>query len=97
MIRRQSMKADGGVQTYRPSFLTTTVGGSDRSIKAPSSLHQGKHTRHKFSRSLSGSQGLPGNYGAKKNLLPLPGIALLFLRYPVSNTVTTLNKLSWFL
>jgi len=66
-------------------------------MKAPAFLHQGRHTRHPFSRSLSGSQGLPGNYGGKKNLLPLPGIALLFLRYPVSNPVTTLNKLSWFL
>ena len=42
----QAMKAVGGVQMWRPSFLTSTAVGCNRATNVPATLPQGKHTRY---------------------------------------------------
>ena len=83
MITRHPMKADGGVHMQLHAFLTSTEDGSNWSMKAPVVLPQGKHTRYPFSRKLCWSQKLSGPFGDTKYLMPLSGIELLFLHYPV--------------
>jgi hypothetical protein len=60
VIPRQAMKADGGVQMKRHSFLTSTMDGCNREINVSAVLPQGKHIRYPYSRRLGGFQSLLG-------------------------------------
>jgi hypothetical protein len=67
--------AKGKMRYSSYSFLTSAVGGGERSASGPGrALPRGKDTRFPFDRRQGGPQSWSGHRGYRTNSLPLQGI-----------------------